>query len=210
MQHYSLIPHPDGPTPPTSAITVDVSRPKRDCIALRFVTTGEGVAHLQLPRPIDSRPGRHDELWQHTCFELFLHLGDGEAYTEYNFAPSGDWACYRFDSYREGMTAPKVSEPTIGSWLHLPRGADRQRGVDTDIAGVTRDFAAPFFELSAEIDLGFLTVEQPRAPWRVGLSAVIEDRKGARTYWALAHPPGAPDFHHPDCFALDLPAARPA
>ena len=28
------------------------------------------------------------------------------------------------------------------------------------------------------------------------------------SYWALAHPPGKPDFHHPDCFALELPAAR--
>jgi hypothetical protein len=23
----------------------------------------------------------------------------------------------------------------------------------------------------------------------------------------LAHPPGKPDFHHSDCFALELPAA---
>jgi hypothetical protein len=46
------------------------------------------------------------------------------------------------------------------------------------------------------------------APWRLGLSAVIEDRSGQKSYWALAHPPGRPDFHHEDCFALELtPAA---
>jgi hypothetical protein len=45
-----------------------------------------------------------------------------------------------------------------------------------------------------------------KATWRLGLSAVIEDSSGAKSYWALAHPPGKPDFHHPDCFAHELPA----
>lgn len=40
----------------------------------------------------------------------------------------------------------------------------------------------------------------------LGLSAVIEEMGGTKSYWALAHPPGAPDFHHPTCFAATLPA----
>jgi hypothetical protein len=43
--------------------------------------------------------------------------------------------------------------------------------------------------------------------WRLGLSAVIEETNGRKSYWALSHPPGKPDFHHSDCFALELPAA---
>jgi hypothetical protein len=39
---------------------------------------------------------------------------------------------------------------------------------------------------------------------RLGLSAVIEDIDGRLSYWALKHPPGKPDFHHPDSFALDV------
>jgi hypothetical protein len=42
---------------------------------------------------------------------------------------------------------------------------------------------------------------------RLALSAVIEEKDGRKSYWALAHPQGAPDFHHSDCFALELPAA---
>lgn len=42
---------------------------------------------------------------------------------------------------------------------------------------------------------------------RLGLSAVIEEADGRISYWARAHPPGRPDFHHPDCFAADLPAS---
>ena len=37
-----------------------------------------------------------------------------------------------------------------------------------------------------------------------GLSAVIEDPNGVLSYWALRHPPGKPDFHHPDTFALEI------
>ena len=40
----------------------------------------------------------------------------------------------------------------------------------------------------------------------IALSAVIEETDGTKSYWALRHPPGAPDFHHPDCFALRIPA----
>jgi len=36
---------------------------------------------------------------------------------------------------------------------------------------------------------------------------VIEEKDGAKSYWALAHPPGAPDFHHRDCFAIELAPA---
>ena len=40
---------------------------------------------------------------------------------------------------------------------------------------------------------------------RVGLSAVIEEKDGTLSYWALRHPPGKPDFHHRRTFALELP-----
>ena len=43
---------------------------------------------------------------------------------------------------------------------------------------------------------------------RLGLSAVIEDHDGTRSFWALAHPPGPPDFHHAACFAAELPPAE--
>jgi hypothetical protein len=45
---------------------------------------------------------------------------------------------------------------------------------------------------------------QPHAALRVALSAVIEEEGGMLSYWALKHPPGKPDFHHPDAFALEL------
>jgi hypothetical protein len=42
------------------------------------------------------------------------------------------------------------------------------------------------------------------------LSALIEDQNGGKSYWALAHPPGKPDFHHADSFALEFSPAVPS
>lgn len=44
-----------------------------------------------------------------------------------------------------------------------------------------------------------------KSPLLLGLSAVIEEKSGRKSYWALKHAPGRPDFHHPEAFALNLP-----
>jgi hypothetical protein len=41
-------------------------------------------------------------------------------------------------------------------------------------------------------------------PLKIGLCAVIEEKGGTLSYWALRHPPGKPDFHHRRGFALEL------
>jgi len=45
-----------------------------------------------------------------------------------------------------------------------------------------------------------------KARWDLGLSAILEEQDGTKSYWAIAHPPGdKPDFHDPACFAAHLP-----
>jgi hypothetical protein len=56
-------------------------------------------------------------------------------------------------------------------------------------------------ELDAEIRPECLP---PGRSLRLGLSAVVEDADGVLCYWALWHPPGKPDFHPTDAFALPL------
>ena len=48
-------------------------------------------------------------------------------------------------------------------------------------------------------------VQVSSAAWRLALTAVIEETGGAKSYWALKHAPGKPDFHHADGFVLELP-----
>ena len=106
-------------------------------------------------------------------------LRRARAYYEFNFAPSTQWAAYRFSSYRSGMrVAAEISAPLI----------EVQSSPDC-------------YTLQASLELDRLSGLPGDALWRLGLSAVIEDTSGRKSYWALAHPPGKPDFHHSDCFA---------
>jgi hypothetical protein len=146
----------------------------RTRLDLRYVVEGDIGRIALAPRGARARA---DELWKHTCFEAFVSAGAG--YGEINLSPSNRWAAYRFDGYRSGM-AP--AEGFKLSFLNDLRAAES-------------------YEMSVELDLAALP---PRLDWSVGLSAVIELTDGRRCFWALRHAPGAPDFHHPDAFALNL------
>jgi hypothetical protein len=205
--------HPDTPCGPIDGIAVEVARvhaPKGGRrIALRYVVSGN-IKAMRAPL-YPGKGQRRDELWRHTCFEAFVRVGDSASYHEFNFAPSGDWACYRLDSYRAGMHAEKwAGEPQIQAQVRRePLDAERRAGlVESGIDPLDR-FATPFYTLTAALDLE-KTGLPIDAAWHVGLSAIVEERNGTLSYWALKHPAGDPDFHHPDCFALELPAARPA
>lgn len=55
-----------------------------------------------------------------------------------------------------------------------------------------------------------LSYPLPAGGARIALSAVIEEADGTRSFWALVHPPGQPDFHHADCFATHMAAGERA
>jgi hypothetical protein len=63
------------------------------------------------------------------------------------------------------------------------------------------------YTLQASLKLDRLSGLPCDTSWRLGLSALIEDTSRRKSYWALAHPPGKPDFHHADCFAYELSRA---
>jgi hypothetical protein len=75
--------------------------------------------------------------------------------------------------------------------------------IDTPRIAVQSDRTS--FTLQALLQLDGVP-ELPAVAWRLGLAAVIEERDGSKSYWALAHPPGKADFHHADCFAHELSA----
>ncbi len=168
--------HPDSLCLAATDIEVEVARPRAGSLLLTYVVTGT-ISDLRLP-PVTAA-ARTDELWRHTCFEAFVCPSPGEAYYEFNFAPSTQWAAYRFSSYRSGMrVATEISAPRI-----------------------EMQSAPECYTLQAALDSSRL----PRhAGWRLGLSAVLEETSGRKSYWALAHPPGKPDFHHSDCFVHEL------
>jgi hypothetical protein len=172
-----LAPYADTDAGAIRRISVEVSRPSPSSLRLRYELTGD-IGQLVVPAWLSR--SRADELWRTTCFEAFVGGADG-AYFEFNLSPSGQWAAYRFDGYRTGMTA--------------------QDGVEVSALETTTD--AGSLTLSAELRLDRLGLGD--GLWQLNLSAVVEDRAGGKTYWALAHPSDKPDFHHPESFVLELP-----
>ena len=213
VQRLELRCHPDTPSGAIDRIVVEIGRESGRRggrrIQLRYVASGN-IRAVELPHHVTQKQ-RADDLWRHTCFEAFVRVGESESYHEFNLAPSGAWSCYRLQGYREGLQAEKhVGAPGIQTYLReRPLDPEHRNGLEEAGMDSLQRFEAPFFMLTGTLDM-----EETRLPldvaWHLGLSAVIEERNGAMSYWALSHPPGDPDFHHHDCFALELPPARPA
>ncbi|HEX8513029.1 MAG TPA: DOMON-like domain-containing protein [Allosphingosinicella sp.] len=202
----SLKPHPDTPCGALSGIAIEMARVRPLRLQIRYVLLGN-IRRVRLkPR----NPG--DELWRHTCFEAFVRVGGEENYLEYNVSPTGHWAAYRFDRYREGMAPATEMQCTRLETDRRTDPLDPERRAKLKEAGfdTMERFEPTFYSLKTEITLSNAMGLAVAQPWHIGLSTIVEERNGRMSYWALAHPPGKPDFHDPACFALELPAARPA
>jgi hypothetical protein len=118
-------------------------------------------------------PVRRDNLWKTTCFEIFWQPLGGTWYREFNLSPSGCWAAYDFDSFREGM-----------------------RDAPVDAIAISCVYDDEGLVLKASI-----AAELP-APAQVALNAIVEHPDGGMQFWALAFPPGKPEFHSEACRQL--------
>ncbi|MFN9661505.1 MAG: DOMON-like domain-containing protein [Cyanobacteriota bacterium] len=151
-------------------------------LRVRYQLSGD-LPSVVLPPPATMPPERADGLWQHTCFELFL-AAEGEApYWEVNLAPSGAWNLYHLADYRQGLRA--VSDRDA-----LPFGVSA---------------TAELLELSLDLLLpGDLSLACRQRPLRLAVTAVIEQRGGSLSYWALTHGGPQADFHRREDFHLRL------
>ncbi|MEZ6028335.1 MAG: DOMON-like domain-containing protein [Hyphomonadaceae bacterium] len=179
MRHTLRL-HPDSRCDSVRAVQVDALRRPGSILRLDYVASGR-IADIIVPQPVT--PHRADKLWEHTCFEVFLRRPGETGYVEFNFSPAGTWAAYRFASQRRGMS-------NLEEFHDMPMMADV--GINSLGLGLT-------------LDLGALPDLAGDGPWSVGISTIIEESNGRKSFWALAHPQGKADFHHPDSFALELP-----
>jgi hypothetical protein len=170
----SLACHPATRSRAVRSIDARIAR-TGSSLEVAYAIAGD-IARLRVPPP--RPPCIAAQLWQHTCCELFVAaMGPGEAYHEFNFSPSGEWAARAFTRYRDGVLlederlAPRIAVRADGERL----------------------------ELEAAVTLERLPYQ---GRLRLGLSAVLEEEDGTLSYWALRHPAGSPDFHHADAFAF--------
>lgn len=178
-QTVALACHPSSPSSAVRGLTASARVGGAGKLAVRFVLDAD---MSQVALPALRRQERADDLWRHTCFEVFVALPDSDAYVELNFSPSTQWAMYGFVAYRRGMTPLEVKRPPRVAVRPMPRG----------------------LVLEAVTHLAELPVPQPGSPLRAGAAAVVEEKDGRLTYWALTHPSALPDFHHRLGFVLQV------
>lgn len=184
-----LVCHPASPcTPPLSlSCTVSVDAGQPATLQLRYHLQGD-MGLLCIPEPALPQPA--DGLWQHTCFEVFARAAGAATYREFNFSPSGEWAAYRFSALRVRDLAAESGSERSRPQLRLKLQPNE-------------------LVLHASLALDALPPAAAGEPLWLAVSAVLEQRDGQLSYWALHHPVERPDFHHPGGFvhALPLPAA---
>lgn len=177
-QHtLSLLPHAASPALSGVGLEATAQRASHGLL-LRYVLTAPPQL-LQMPAP--ASPGFADQLWQHTCLEAFVTTPDGPHYREFNFSPSGQFAEYHFSDERVRVEAsPNPVAPRL-RWSITDHG----------------------LELVAEVPLDGMPLAQDLL---IGLTAVLENRQGQLSHWALHHPKDRPDFHDRRGWTLRLPS----
>jgi len=175
----NLVPHPE--TPPSEPFKFWVNVEHSGAFSATASTNlwfciGAASGRFVIPDPAEEA-GRTEDLWETTCFEAFLRNPGEEAYREWNFAPSGNWAAYDFTSHRAGRSDADVTPPYVRVEDNLTWWA-----------------------------MGATIAVPSKKRFDLGLSAIIEEKDGTKSYWALNHPEGEkPDFHDAACFTAHLP-----
>jgi hypothetical protein len=178
MSSIVLTAHPSAPNDDVRSLAAQLRAEQPDILVFQYSLVAD-MSRVRVP-PCGAS-GRADALWKHTCFEAFVAARDAPGYHEFNFSPSRDWAVYRFSAYRKEMSPAEIGR--------APEIFVRRRDDGLELESVVR------IGHLADLDVRHL---------RVALAAVIEDEHGRLSYWGLRHPPGKPDFHHPNGFALEL------
>ena len=175
-----------SPATPLTGIVVSGSLAAAGLLKLEYQLHGH-LQQLLLPTGTGATTqvaARRDQLWRHTCLELFARAADAPGYLEYNFAPNGDWAAYEFDDYRAGQRSVEASHCEV----KLRQQSEHELRVQITVL-------VPAMAASPRV-----------STWRLGLAAVIEGHDGQLSYWALRHPRDQPDFHDPAGFSCALRA----
>jgi hypothetical protein len=155
---------------PIRAVTAEIKPTDVGCEA-RFRFDG-GVDRIRVPTPAPSV--RTDDLWKTTCFEIFWQPIGEPGYREFNLSPSGRWAAYDFDGFREGMR-------------------------DAPVDAISLSVAQASSNGAGELTLSATIASELPTPAQVALNAIVEHEDGSLQFWALAFPPGKPEFHSEAC-----------
>ena len=173
---FSLIPF-DRSTAPAIAVKGFIVR-QGDRLRVNYQLVGD-LSQILIPNP-QQLPTRQYDLWEHTCFELFLRLKNTTKYWEFNLSPARHWNIFKFADYRQNI----AEEMAIKS---LPFEIFQ---------------TSELLEINLNLDLSVIIDSEQDLD--VAITTVVENKERELSYWALIHPATKADFHHQDSFILNL------
>lgn len=178
MSKHNLTCHTKTERSDKQSIHVDVEANLEEGLNIQYQLYGQ-LTLLLIPAPQPAMAS--DGLSEHTCFEVFIAVEGEPGYYEFNFSPSGQWAAYAFSDYR----SPSKWKISHKPYIHVTSTKN-------------------YLSLEVTIPRVDLPSNFTGKPFQLGLSAVLEADDGSRSFWALQHPTGRPDFHHRAGFACIL------
>ncbi|MBE9028444.1 DOMON-like domain-containing protein [filamentous cyanobacterium LEGE 11480] len=177
-QSYQLQPFPDATGLPAIQISGTVARSANNQLTIDYKLEG-AVNQIQLPSP-NPEPLRRWELWETTCFELFIGCPETLNYWEFNFSPNGNWNAFALENYRKGI---------------------REESQIEQVNTIARNDSAGF-QLETTIPL------EPIVPAdqsiELSITAVIETQEKNISFWATKHCSPEADFHQRNSFTIQL------
>lgn len=150
---------------------------KENNLHLTYTIIGN-ISEISLPL-YNHANERRWELWEDTCFEMFISKADRKDYLEFNFSPSGNWNAFHLDDIRQGIKEYPGASVTIEAPI------------------VTAESYSQKVLVKLE-DQSFLGKDSV-----AGITAITSMNE-KKEFWALHHPKNAPDFHTLESFTLSL------
>jgi hypothetical protein len=175
--NFALQPFPTDSKLPQIEINGRVNR-KGNNLSIEYQLFGDlNAISLAPPATVSSR---QFHLWEATCFEFFIGIPGDANYWEFNLSPSGDWAIFALDDYRQGLRDELA-------FTSLPFKIDRYPN---------------YITLSLEFDLSELILAEQDL--EMSVTTVIKSSQDDLSYWAIAHSGKEADFHLRDSFSIEM------
>lgn len=148
-----------------------------DLVALEF-TISNLIDSIILPSR-KNKPQRTIGLWNATCFELFLKNRGANEYVEFNFSPTHDWNCFKFQNQNDELK----------EWIQVKK-VEITSFRDANLYQLKAVF------LKSQLPSNFQNVER----LLFSTTTVLKHSDDSLSYWAIKHTDNRPNFHHPESF----------
>ena len=175
--NFALQPFPATSNLPQIEINGRVNR-KDQMLSIEYQLFGDLNA-ISINPPANPS-SRQSHLWEATCFEFFIGIPGDANYWEFNLSPSGNWAVFALDDYRQGLRDEL-------SFSSLSFKVDRYPN---------------YITLSLEFDLSELILAEQDL--EMSVTTVIKSSQDQLSYWAITHSGKEADFHLRDSFMINL------